>query len=121
MSWNANNWAQLYNDQLIATSTMEQPYDAFTGRAVIYESISATQPFPVDLIVESLDFAFNEHTQTEIHVGNGFSFIAFGKNAMELRANGVLHLWIQARTSERTLLWISTATTFVWRLSPDVG
>ena len=90
MSWNANNWAQLYNDQLIATSTMEQPYDAFTGRAVIYESISATQPFPVDLIVESLDFAFNEHTQTEIHVGNGFSFIAFGKDAMTMSINAAL-------------------------------
>ena len=93
MSWDATDWNQwnsFYCDRLNAPSTMEQPYDAFTGRAQIFPSIESTQPFPIDLIIESVDFAFDEHTQVEQHIGNGFSFIAFGKNAMELRANGVL-------------------------------
>lgn len=93
MSWTVTSWAKnggQYSDRLIAPETMETPYDDFTGRACIYQSIEASQPFPVDMIVESVDFNFDEHTQVSPHIGNTFSFIAFGKNGMQLRVNGVI-------------------------------
>lgn len=93
MSWTVTGWAESsgqYSDQLIAPDTLETPYDDFTGRACIYQSVEASQPFPVDIIVESVDFNFDEHTQTSPHIGNTFSFIAFGKSAMQMRVNGVI-------------------------------
>ena len=90
MSWNADASTGQYSDTLIARDTMEKAYDDFSGRAAIYESVSASKPFPVDLIVQSVDFSFGEHTQTEQHIGNGFSFIAFGKDAMVLSVHGAL-------------------------------
>lgn len=90
MSWNADASTGQYSDTLIARDTMEKSYDDFSGRAAIYESVSASKPFPVDLVVQSVDFSFGEHTQTEQHIGNGFSFIAFGKDAMTLSVNGAI-------------------------------
>ena len=90
MSWDSEASTGQYSDTLIARDTMEKSYDDFSGRAAIYESVSADKPFPIDFIVQSVDFSFDEHTQVEQHIGNGFSFIAFGKNAMVLQVNGAI-------------------------------
>lgn len=91
MSWDADTWdSSQYNDTLIAKSTMETPYDDYSGRAAIYESVTASEPFPVDIVVESIDFGYSEHIQLEAPIGNFFAYIAFGKNAMQLQINGVV-------------------------------
>lgn len=76
-------------DRMASTSTLES-YDDFSGRAALYDSSSSDKPFPVDIIVQEIDFALAEHIQMEPHIGNTFSFIPFGKDKMSATVSIIL-------------------------------
>lgn len=81
---------QLTSDTLIPLSTLETPYDGYSGRVAIYETVTSTSPFNIDLIVQSVSYSINENIQLEEHIGNLFSVLPLGMGYMQLSVNGMI-------------------------------
>lgn len=92
MSLTGTDWritSGITQDRLAALDSLES-LDDFSGRAAIYDSVSATKPLPVDLIVQNIEFGIDEHIQYSQMIGNGFVYMPFGKGAMTVRVTATL-------------------------------
>lgn len=76
-------------DTLAALDSLYSP-DDFTGRAALYESETATTPLDIDLLVQSVQFNIEEHTQLSQYVGDIFGAICFGKKPLHMTVSCVL-------------------------------
>lgn len=70
-------------DVLYAIDTLESVED-FSDRAAIYSSVTASEPFNLDLMFQSIDYNFAEHNQVVPQIGQSFSAYFFGKTNMQV-------------------------------------
>lgn len=82
--------SSLDSDKLIPTSTLEKPYDGYSGRMNIYQSISSTSPFKMDLIVQNVSYAVHEVIQVDENIGNLCSVFPLGMGPMVMTVSGVI-------------------------------
>ena len=80
----------LDSDKLIPTSTIETPYDGYSGRMRIYDSISATAPFTLDIIVQTIAYSIKETIQVDESIGNTFSILPLGMGPMTISISGAV-------------------------------
>lgn len=82
--------SSLDSDKLIPTSTLERPYDDYSGRLNIYQSISSTSAFKMDLIVQNVSYAIREAIQVDENLGNLCSVFPLGMGPMVMTLSGVI-------------------------------
>ena len=77
------------SDLLFALNSYYSKED-FSGRAAIYESVSALKPLNIDLVVHSADIVLDEHIQVIDHIGDSFSVFSFGKAPLNVTYTAVM-------------------------------
>lgn len=81
--------SQEISDSLVATGSYYSK-DDFSGRALFYSSVRETEPIPVDLLIQEVDFTLAEYLQISPFLGSFFGATALGWQPMMANISATL-------------------------------